>query len=193
MQQNVVEHGAQDIAAVGGLRRLFDGFGDGAAQRAARTGVLFQDLSARRRRHRGRGDDVCAVGADDLAAEGFLLVGDLDHIHIEVEPEVGARHRKGGAPLPGARLRRDGGEPLLLRIIRLRRRRVELVRARRVVALEFIIDLGGRIEQLFKAVRAHERRGTVHLIEIPDLFGDLDKLILIVELLIDALLAEHAA
>ena len=193
MQQDVVEHGAQDIAAVGRLSRLFDGFGDGAAQRAARAGMFFQDLPARRRRHGRRRDDVRAVGADDLAAEGLLLVGDLDHIYIEVEPEVGARHRKGGAPLACARLRRDGGEPLLLRVVRLRRRRVELVRARRVVALEFIIDLGGRIEQLFKAVRTHERRGTVHLIEVPDLFGDLDELILIVELLIDALLAEYAA
>ena len=62
-----------------------------------------------------------------------------------------------------------------------------------VVALEFIIDLCRCAELFFEAVRAHERRRTVHLVEIADLLRDGDIRGVVVQLLLDQLVAEHRA
>ena len=120
-----------------------------------------------------------------------MLGGHLDHVHVEVQSEERCRHRERRTPLPRARLGRDGRQPLLLRVVRLRRRGVELVRARRVVALEFIVNFGGRIQKLFQKVRPDKRRRTEGTVEIADAVGDPDVLVRLVEFLIDALVAEH--
>ena len=193
MQQNVVEHGTQNIAAAGRGCRALHRLGDGAAQRPARSRELLQDLSARLRRIGGRRDDVRAIGADDLFAVGFLLGGHLHHIHVEVQPVECRRHRKRRAPLPRARLGGDGREPLLFGIVRLRRRGIELVRAGRVVPLKFIVDLRGRVEQPFEVVGAHERRRTEHPVKVENALRNGDALVLFVELLFDAFLAENRA
>ena len=65
--------------------------------------------------------------------------------------------------------------------------------AARVVALELVVDVRGGLQLLFEAVRADERRGAVHLVEILDLLRDRDIGVLIVQFLSDQLLAEDAA
>ena len=193
VQKHLIEHAAEHVAVAGGRGGDLDGLADRAAERAGRAGVLGEDapadlrLRGRARRH-GR-----AVGAHDLAAEGLLLIRALNHIDLAVEPEVGAGHRQGRAPLSGAGLGRDAAQPLLLGVVRLRDGAVELVRAGGVVALELVVDLCWGLQLLFQAVGAHERRGAVHLVKIADLVRDGDLAVVVVELLTDQLIAEHGA
>ena len=191
VQQDVIEHGAEDVAAIGCRDRLFHRLGDRAAQRAARAGELGEDLPARLGRIGGRGNDVGAVGTDDLLAVWLLLGGHLDHVHVEVQPEECRRHGERRAPLPRARLGRNRRQPLLLCVVRLRRRGVELVRAGRVVALKFVVNFGGRVQQLFQEIRSYKGRGTEGAVEVADAVGNADVLVRLVEFLIDALVAEH--
>ena len=107
------------------------------------------------------------------------------------EPEERARHGERGAPLSGAGLGRDALQPLLLRVVRLRDGGIQLVAAGRVVALELVVYLRGRVQRLFKEVRAHQRRRAVHLVEIVHLRGDRDQRRDVVEFLLHELVAEH--
>ena len=167
VQQDLVKDGTEHVAVAGIGHRNFHCLGDRAAKGAGRSGVLGQDLAADIRRiGRGRRDGR-AVCAHDLAPEGLLLVTDLDHIYLAVEVKIGTSHRKHGG--------------------------VELVAAARVVALELVVDVRGGLQLLFEAVRADERRGTVHLVEILDLLRDRDIGVLVVQFLGDQLLAEDAA
>ena len=62
-----------------------------------------------------------------------------------------------------------------------------------VVALEFIINFCRCAELFFEAVRAHERRRAVHLVEIADLLRNGDIRGVVVQLLLDQLVAEYRA
>ena len=62
-----------------------------------------------------------------------------------------------------------------------------------VVALELVVDLCGCLHLFFKAVRADQRSGAVHLIEIADLIGDGEICRSVVKLLTDKLLAEYGS
>ena len=63
--------------------------------------------------------------------------------------------------------------------------------AARIVSLKLIIDLRRRIQLLFQTVRPHERRRTVHLIEIQNFLRNVDIGICIVQFLFRQLVAEH--
>ena len=193
MQQDLVEHTAEDVAVAGVRGGHLHRLGDRAAERSRGTGEFFQNAAPDVRGIGGRRGHIRAVGAHDLAAEGFLLIADLDHEHLQVEAEIRAGHGKRRAPLTGAGLRGHALEPLLLRVIRLRDGGVQLMAAARVVALEFVVDLRGGSERLLEAVGAHQRSRTVHLVEIADLLRDLDERGGIVKLLLNELLAEDAA
>ena len=190
MQQHLVEHAAEDIAVAlvgsGGLDRL----GDGAAEGAGGAGVLGQDLAADLGLHGGARRHGGAVGAHDLAAEGLLLIGALDHEDLAVEAQIGAGHGERGAPLSGAGLGGDAAQALILGVIRLGHGGVELVRAGGVVALELVVDVRRGAQLLLEAVGANKGRGAVHLVEVAYLlrYGDLAGVV--VELLADELVAE---
>ena len=92
MEHDLVQHAAQDVAVVAQSARGLNGLGDGTAQRSARTGVLLQDLAAHLGGGGGGGGDLRTVGTHDLAAEGLLLVADLDHVHAAVQTQVCAGH-----------------------------------------------------------------------------------------------------
>lgn len=81
--------------------------------------------------------------------------------------------------------------PCFFCVIRLRRRGVKFVRAGSVVAFELIIDLGGRIEDLFQKIRADQRRGTESFVKTPNIFGNIDVSVGIVEFLVDTVVAEY--
>ena len=60
-----------------------------------------------------------------------------------------------------------------------------------VISLEFVVDLRGCLHLFFKAVRADQRSGALHLIEVADLVGDREICRSVVELLTDKLVAEY--
>ena len=155
--------------------------------------MLGQDLAADLGRFAGRRRDRSAVHAHDLAPERLLLIRDLDHIHLAVQPQVGAGHRERRAPLARAGLGRHALQALLLGIVRLRDGAVELVAARGVVALELIVDLCRGAQALLQAVGAHKRRGAVHFVKVADLGRDRDLARVVVQLLADQLVAENRA
>ena len=90
-----------------------------------------------------------------------------------------------------ARFRRDALQALLLRVVRLRDCGIELVRARRVVPFELIVNVRGGIEYLFQAIRPNERGGAVHFIEIAHFRRDFDVLRRIVHFLTGKLRAKY--
>ena len=192
MEQHLVEHAAQHVAVPrhghGRLHRL----ADGAAQAPGGAGELRQDLPAHIGRLGGGGGDGGAVDLHDLPAEGLLLIGALDHEDPAVQPQVPAGHGQGGAPLARAGLGGDALEALLLGVVGLGDGGVELVGAGGVVALEFVVDVGRGLELLLQAVGPDQGGGAVHLVEVPDLLGDLEIGGLIVQLLLDQLGTEHA-
>ena len=133
---------------------------------------------ARRRRHRG------AEGLHDVAPERLLLKGALDHEDVEVKAIVCGGLGKRGAPLPRARLGGDGGEALRGGVVGLCERGVELVGAARVVALELVVDVRGRVERALEDVRAAQWARPVDLVHLAHGRGDLDVGGVVVELLV---------
>ena len=109
------------------------------------------------------------------------------------EIEEGTRHGKGGAPLAGARLRRDAVEALLLRVVGLRDGGVELVAAGGVVAFELVVDFGRRIQFLFKEIGADQRRRAVHAVEVENRLRNRNIRRVVVELLLDEFITEDMA
>ena len=193
MEQDLIQDAAEHIAVAGRGRGDLDGLADSAAERTGRVGVLRENGTADIRGVRWAGRDACAVGAHDLAAEGLLLIRALDHEDLQVKPQIRAGHGKGRAPLTGARLGRNALESLLFGVIRLRDGGVQLVAAGGIVALEFVIDLRRGSELFLEAVRAYQRRRTVHLVEIADLLRDGDIRRVVVQLLLDQLVTENGA
>ncbi len=153
--------------------------------------MFRQNLAADVGRGARRGRDACPVGAHHLAAEGLLFIRHLDHVDLAVQTEEGARHAQSRAPLSGTGLGGDALQSLHLGIVGLRDGGVQLVAARRVVALELIVDLRRRAESLLEEVGAHERRGAVHLVEVHYLLRNVKPSGVVVYLLFAQLGAEN--
>ena len=187
----MVQNRTQDVAVTLLVGGGFHGLGDGAAQGTAGAGMLGQNLTAHLGGVGGGRRHLCAVGPHDLPAKGLLLIGALDHVHLAVQTQVSTGHAQSGAPLTGAGLGGYALEALLFGIIGLGNGGVQLVAAGGVVALEFIIDFGRCLELFLQAVGPDQGRRTVHLIEIPDLLGDVDIGGDVVQFLLYQLLAEH--
>ena len=62
-----------------------------------------------------------------------------------------------------------------------------------VVALKLVVNLCGSVQRLFEEVRSDQGRGTVHLVEVLDLLGNVDVSVGGVELLSDELIAEYGS
>lgn len=82
VQKHVVEHRAENIAAVLRFDGRFHSLGNGAAERTARAGEFGEYLPARLGGIGRGGDHVCAVSLHYLLAVGFLLVRGLYHEHL---------------------------------------------------------------------------------------------------------------
>ena len=80
---------------------------------------------------------------------------------------------------------------LFFGVIRLGNSGIQLVAARGVAALILVINSCGSVELLFQAVGPDKRRRPVHFIKIPDFLRDLDKTVLVVELLLHQLVTEN--
>ena len=138
---------------------FFNCFGDCAAEAAGGAGMRLRMRRPTSVSIEGGGRDRRAVDAHHLAAERLLFVGNLDHVDLAVEAEIGAGHRKRRAPLTCAGLGGHAHEALLLGIIGLGDGGIELVAAGGVVALKLIVDLSRSAELLFQVVGADQRRG----------------------------------
>jgi hypothetical protein len=135
--------------------------------------MLLENLLPDLRLHGGGGGHRRAVGPHDLPAEGLLFIADLHHVNLAVQSQVGAGHGEGGAPLARSGFGGDAGKPLLFGIICLGNGAVQLVGAGGVVPLKFVVDLRRGLELLLQAVGPDQGGGAVHLVEVPDLLGDL--------------------
>ena len=193
MQQHLIEHAPQNIPIARRRGRRLHRLGNGAAERAGRARVLRQNFASDRRGIGRRGGHARAVGAHDLAPERLLLIADLDHIHLAVQPQVRARHGQRRAPLTRAGLGGHALESLLLGVIRLCDGGVQLVRAGGVVALKFIVNFRRCLQLFFQTVCPHQRRRTVHLVKIADLLRDGDLPVVVIQLLPDQLVTENGA
>ena len=112
---------------------------------------------------------------------------------MAVQPQIGAGHAQRRAPLTGAGLGGHAGEPLLLGVVRLGDGGVQLVAAGGVVALELVVDVRRGAQLILQAVGAHQRGGTIHLIEVPHILRNGDQGSVVVHLLLYQLGAEHVA
>ena len=74
MQQNLVEHTAENIAIALARRGHFNRLGNGAAETAGGSGMFFENFSSHGRFGGGGGSNRGAVKSHDLAAEGLLLI-----------------------------------------------------------------------------------------------------------------------
>ena len=88
MEQNLVEHAAENIAVTLGRGSDLNRFGNSAAEAARCAGMVGEDLFADISSHAGRGSNRRAVGTHNLAAEGLLLVRNLNHVNLAVKSEV---------------------------------------------------------------------------------------------------------
>ena len=153
--------------------------------------MLRQDGLADVGLHGGGGGDRGAVGPHDLPAEGLLLVADLHHVDLAVQAQVSAGHGEGRAPLTGAGLGGDAFEALLLGVVGLGDGAVQLVGAGGVIALKLVVNFRGGLELFLQAVGPDQGGGTVHLVEVTDLLGNRNIGGVVVQLLLDQLVAEH--
>ena len=192
MQEHLIENGAEHIAIAGIGDRDFHRLGDRAAKGTCGAGMLSQDLASDLCRVGGGRCDGSAVCAHHFAAERLLLIADLDHEDLAVQIKIGASHGEGGAPLARAGLGRHALKALLLGVVGLRAGRIELVAAAGVIALELVIDMRGGLKLFFQTVRAYKRGRAVHLVKILDLLGNREEAGVVVELLLNQFLAEHA-
>ena len=139
------------------------------------SGMLREDRAPRVRLLRRARDDARAERLDQPAPVRLLVVRDLDHVHVDLEPEDPAGERERRAPLARAGLRREARDALLLVVVRLRDRRVRLVRAGRRDALVLVVDARRRLERLLQPARAVERRRPPLPVDRPHLLGDRDE------------------
>ena len=86
--------------------------------------------------------------------------------------------------MPGAGFGGDALQSLLFGVVGLRDGRVELVAARGVVALELIIDFGRSVQRLFEEISPHQRRWTIHLVEVYYFFRYVEPLGVVIEFLL---------
>ena len=191
MQQHLVQHAAQHIPVSLRGGRLLHCFGNGAAQASRSARMLLQDLSAHCGLRRGRGGHGRPVGTHNLPAEGLLFVGNLYHIYLAVQIKVRASHGQSGTPLTCAGLGGHALQPLLLCVVCLGNGGIQLVTAAGIVALKLVADLRRCAQLLLQAVCPYQGGGTVHLVKVPDLLGNLEIGGGIVQFLLDQLLAEH--
>src|SRR5438128_2085567 len=106
----------------------------------------------------GARHDLAAPDVHQRAPERLLLVGDLDHVDLALEPDELAGEGERASPLAGAGLGREALTALGLVVEGLRDGRVRLVAPGRADALVLVEDARLRAERLLEAVRAVERR-----------------------------------
>jgi len=174
MQQDVVEHTAQAVLGVGvpggDLHRL----ADGNAQAAGAVGVLRQDVAPGVGQGGGAGVNLRAEAFHQDAAVGLLVVADLDHEDLDLDPEHGPGHRQRRSPLACAGFGGDLADAFLAVVVGLGDGRVGLVAAHRADALVFVVDAGRGIQRLLQPPGAEQWRWPPQAVDVPHRLRDFD-------------------
>ena len=174
VQEDVVEHAAQGVLGIVARHSVLYGLRDGNAQAAGIVRVHRQNLPAGVGVRAGAGNDCRTPGLHEHLAIGLLLVANPYHVDLAFDIEHLAGKGQRATPLAGARLGGDSFDAFLLVVIGLGHGGVGLVAAGRAGALVLVVDLGGRVQGSFPAVRAEERRRPPQRIDITHFVGDFD-------------------
>ncbi len=193
VEKYLVQNGTEHIAVTFSSYSNFNSLGDRAAEGTCGTRVLFEDRASDVRRIGRRRCNRCAVCTHNFTAERLLLVGNLNHIDFAIEIKVRASHGKSCTPLASTCLGGNTLEALLLSVVSLCDRGVQFMGTAGVITFELIVDLRRSSELLLKEVSTYQRRRTIHLIELQDLFRDREISRIVIELLLDELIAEYRA
>ena len=168
----MIQDAAEAITGVfGALQCHLDGFGDGQAEAAGTVRVAFERGTSRGRQCRRRREAFRSPCVHHQAAIRLLLVADLDHEDLHVEPEMASRKGNGRPPLASTRFSSDVLDPLFVVVVCLRYGGIGLVRAGRRHALVLEEYPGRRIESLFEPIGAYQRGGTPDTVYLLHLFG----------------------
>ena len=170
----MVEHRSQRVVGVVPLRGYFDRLADGYAQASRGIRVLRQDGPATFGGVGGAGDDFRSPHPDHAPPVGLLEVGDLHHVDQAFHAHELAGQARARAPLAGTGLGGQLGDAFLLVVPGLGDRGVRLVRAGGADAFILEVDLGRSAEGLLPSRGPHQRGGAPQLVDLPDLFRDLD-------------------
>src|SRR5205807_7796250 len=165
---------AERVGRILALRRVLDRLRDRDPEAARRVRVLLEDRAAGLGVARRARDDLRAPGLDHRAPVRLLLVRDLDHVDLALEPNQLARERERAPPLARAGLGREPRAPFLLVVEGLRDRRVWLVAPRRADALVFVEDAGAGADRLLEPVRPEKRRRPPEAVDVEDFLRDRD-------------------
>src|SRR5215831_15299998 len=107
----MIEHTSQRVFCITALGRVLYGFTDGNAQAAWGVRVLRQDRATSLCICTRTGDYLRSPGLHHHPAVGFLIVRDLDHVDLALQPKERAGHGESRPPLPGASLSGEPGHP----------------------------------------------------------------------------------
>ncbi len=174
MQQDVVEYRTQRVVGVLARGRLFDGLGDGDAQRPGGIRVLREDLAPGLGLVGGAGQHFRPPGLHHGAPEGLLLVADLHHVDAHVDTEHPAGERKGRTPLAGPGLGGQAADAGLAVVIGLGHGRVGLVRAGRTGPFVLVIDLRRGLQRGLQAVGPEQGRRPPEPVDLAHRLRDRD-------------------
>ena len=136
--------------------------------------MVGEDRAAGGRLHARARHASRAVSLHQRPAVWLLVVGNPDHVDLDVEPEEGAREGERRAPLAGAGLGRELLHALGLVVKGLGDRGIRLVAAGRAHALVFVENARAGSERLFESMRPVKRGRAPHAIDVAHRSRDLD-------------------
>ena len=119
--------------------------------------------------------DGGAVRVHEGLAVRLLIVRELDHEHLALQPKLRTRKRQRRAPLARPGFCHNLFRALHLVVIGLGQCRVGLVRPAGAHAFVLVIDARRRVEVFFEVVGSEQWRGPVLEVLVSNLFGDLNK------------------
>src|SRR6266508_6937160 len=102
--------------------------------------MLLEDRATALGLFGGTRHDLRPPSLDHRAPVRLLLIGDLDHVDLALEPDQLAGERERASPLPRAGLGRQARPAFPLVVEGLRHRRIRLVTPRRADALVLVED-----------------------------------------------------
>ena len=191
VKEHLVEHRAQHVAVSFVGHGYFYSFRNSASKASAVVRIFCQDLSACLRPVGWRCKDLCAKRLHDVLTERLLVIGNFDHVHLQVETKIGTCFGKCCSPLTCTGFCSHALKAFLFSVVSLCYCGVELMTAGGVVSFEFIVDLRWRVQGFFQIVSSAKRCRAIDLIDIADFFRNVEVSRFVVHFLLGQFLAEY--
>src|SRR3990172_8354139 len=160
----MVEHAAQSVAGIIASGSDLDRLADGNAQAARGIRVLLEYLSPHLCFGARAGRYLGSPGLHHDPAIGLLLIADLDHVDLALQPHQLASQPQCAAPLARTGFRYQALYSSLLVVVRLGDGSIQLVASGGTDALVLVEDLRRGLQRLLQAMRPDKRRGSPHLV-----------------------------